>query len=137
MHREVPMPSDRASLDGGTAFAPGLRASVPSVTHVRIPVRPRQRVRYAVWNNKSSSRVACALPDCRAPIIAAGEYVLGCFGLSQREVLRIAVEVFRGGSVSDGVVASAHRTGARNVIDKPMSRACGCLYVIPRAGGKE
>src|SRR5258708_234539 len=42
--KEVLPPSDRASRDGDSAFAPGFRASVPSVTRVRIPVRPQQRV---------------------------------------------------------------------------------------------
>jgi len=44
LDQEVLPPSDRASQDGGTAFAPGSRPSVPSVTRVRIPVTPQQRV---------------------------------------------------------------------------------------------
>jgi len=72
MDKEALPTSDRASQDGGTTFAPGSWASVPSVTRVRIPVRPQQRVWYALWNNKSSSPVGWVVPDCHAPIIAAG-----------------------------------------------------------------
>ena len=42
--KEVLPTSDRAFQDGGTALAPGSRASVPSMTRVRIPVRSQQRL---------------------------------------------------------------------------------------------
>jgi len=50
MDKEALPTSDPASRDGGIAFAPGPRPSVPSVTRVRIPVRPQHFVWYAVWN---------------------------------------------------------------------------------------
>jgi len=57
MDKEALPMSDRAYQDGGTVFAPGSRASVPSVTRVRIPVRPQPRAWYAHWNNNSSVTV--------------------------------------------------------------------------------
>jgi hypothetical protein len=63
--------SDRASKNGGTDFASGSLASAPSVTHVRIPVRPQQRVWYALRNNKSSPPVERSVPDYEASVIAA------------------------------------------------------------------
>jgi len=40
----------RASQDGGSVFAPDPRTAVPSMTHARIPVRPKPCVGYASGN---------------------------------------------------------------------------------------
>jgi len=87
MDKEVLPPSDRASRDG-VVFAPGFRASGPSVTRVRIPVRPQQRVCYAFWNNKGSSPVAATVSTDERQLLRRRQG--GCFGLNQRVVLPIA-----------------------------------------------
>jgi len=60
MDKKVLPACDRASHDDGGVFAPCLS---PSVERVRIPVRPRQRVWYAFWNNGGSSPVGLAIPS--------------------------------------------------------------------------
>src|SRR6266481_6265395 len=62
--------ANRAFLDGGTAFAPGVAGFRAIGTRVRIPVRPRQQVCYADWNNKRSLRVGVG-PGLPRAILAA------------------------------------------------------------------
>jgi len=52
MHTKIPLPSDRASRDGMSYFAPAPHPQI-SMTRARISVRPRGRVRYARRNKRS------------------------------------------------------------------------------------
>jgi hypothetical protein len=67
----------------------GPELEVPSMTRVRIPVRPQQRVWYAVWNNKRSLRVGRSrIAECHPG--GSSSEGLGCFGSTQRVVLPVA-----------------------------------------------